>query len=190
LSNTGRHAEARREADEALQLDPLWLPANTLAGIFLLNAGQLDASIAQSKRALEINPDYWVARLHLGKAYEQKGMHDEALEQFRRSYAHSSGSTEPLARSARLLALRGRRFEARKVLAELMSESKQRYVPPYNIAIAHVGLGENDQALLWMRRACAERDVRLVFLKVEPLWNGLRADPRFAEIERCVNLPR
>ena len=83
LSNTGRHAEGRREVEEALRLDPLWLPANTLAGIFLVNAGQLDAAIVQLKRALEINPDYWVARHHLGKACEQKGMINEALEQYR-----------------------------------------------------------------------------------------------------------
>jgi DNA-binding winged helix-turn-helix (wHTH) protein/TolB-like protein/tetratricopeptide (TPR) repeat protein len=188
LSNTGRHAEGRRKVEEALRLDPLWLPANTLAGIFLLNAGELDASIAQSKRALEINPDYWVARDHLGKAYEQKGMFEEALEQYRQSYAHSAGSTEPLARRAHLLARMGRKSEARKILAEMMAISKQRYVPPYNIALMHVGLGDKDQALRWMGRACAEHDARMVFLKVEPLWGALRPDPRFSEIERCVGM--
>ena len=70
-----------------------------------------------------------------------------------------------------------------------MAMSKERYVPPYNIALVHVGLGEKDQALQWMGRACADRDSRMVFLKVEPLWNALRSDPRFAEIERCVGLP-
>ena len=71
-------------------------------------------------------------------------MIDEALEQYRQSYAHSSGSTEPLARSAHLLARSGHKPEARKILADLMAMSKERYVPPYNIALVHVGLGEND----------------------------------------------
>jgi hypothetical protein len=52
----------------------------------------------------------------------------------------------------------------------------------YNIAIVYVGLGEKEQALAWLVKAYEDRDVRLVFLKVEPKWDSLRADERFMDL--------
>jgi len=189
LSNTGRHNQALREIDEALRLDPLSFMHNTMRGTFLLHGGQVDAAIAAEKRALEIDSNLWVARIFLGKAYERKGLHVEALEQYRLSYAQSSGAIEPRARIAHLLAITGREEEARQILSELTVLSKDQYVPPYHFAMIHAGLGEYPAALRELRRACTERDVRLVFIGVEPLWNVLYSEPGWVDVERCVNLP-
>jgi adenylate cyclase len=189
LSNTGRHAEAVRETEEALRRDPLSFLGNALGGQFLLQAGQVDAAIAAEKRALQIDPDFWIAHVQLGKAYVAKGMNAEALEEYRASWAHSKGSTEPLGRTGHLLAKTGREREARKILADLMAMSKERYVPPYNIAMVHAGLGDKAEAVRWLRRGCTDRDARMVFLKVEPIWTALHGEPGFADVERCVNLP-
>jgi tetratricopeptide (TPR) repeat protein len=190
LSNTGRHGEALREADEALRLDPLSLMTNTLRVQFLLQGGKVDAAIAADKQALEIDSNFWVARMLLGNAYVQKAMVVEALEEYRVSYANSAGATEPRARTAHLLAITGREQEARKILAELTVMSKGRYVPPYNLAMIHAGLGERADAVRELHRACTERDVRLVFIGVEPLWKVLYNEPGWADVERCVNLPQ
>jgi DNA-binding winged helix-turn-helix (wHTH) protein/TolB-like protein/Flp pilus assembly protein TadD len=189
LSNTGRHAEALREAEEALRLDPLSVINNAVYGQFLLHAGRVDQSIAALKRGLEVEPTAWIVRLQLGNAFARKGMNAEALAEYQVSYAHSGGATEPLARTAYLLGKTGHESEARQILSELTTISKGRYVPPYNLAVVHTGLGENANALQELRRACVERDARLVFLKVEPLWNALHAELGFADVERCVNLP-
>jgi TolB-like protein/tetratricopeptide (TPR) repeat protein len=189
LSNTGRHSEALREVDEALHLDPLSLMTNTMKAQFLIHAGRVDAAIAADKGVLEINSNFWVARLLLGNAYVRKAMYAEALEEYRLSYEHSVVATEPRARAAHLLAITGREQEARKILSELTAMSKDRYVPPYNLALIHAGLGEHAKALRELHRACAERDVHLVFIGVEPLWNVLHNEPGWAEVERCVHLP-
>jgi serine/threonine-protein kinase len=190
LSNTGRHIEALREVDEALHLDPLSIMNNTLRGLFLLDGGGVDAAIAEEKRVLEIDSDVWVAHVVLGKAYERKAMYVEALEEYRLAYAQSAGATEARARTAHLLAITGRKQEARRILSELTAMSNGgHYVPPYNLAMIHAGLGEHAEAVRELHRACTERDVRLVFIGVEPLWNVLHNVPGWAEVERCVSLP-
>jgi TolB-like protein/Flp pilus assembly protein TadD len=189
LSNTGRHNEALRQVEAALHIDPLSLMNNTMRAQFLLQANRIDAAIAADKEALEINPGFWLAHMLLGNAFVRKAMYVEALAEYRVSYDPSTGATEPRARTAHLLAITGREQEAREILLELTAMSKRRYVPHYNLAMIHAGLGERAEAVHELRRACTERDVRLVFIGVEPLWNVLHDEPGWAEVERCVNLP-
>jgi len=74
------------------------------------------------------------------------------------------------------------------VIADLEELSKRRYVPPYNIALIYTGLGENDRAFEWLQKAYEERSSRLVWLKVVPEVDSLRADPRFQDLLRRVGL--
>jgi hypothetical protein len=85
-------------------------------------------------------------------------------------------------------ALAGRRAEATTVLRALMNASDQSYVPSYYIALVHLGLGDDAKALDWLERAYAERDVRMVFIGVDPLWDGLRKTPRFEALLKKMNL--
>jgi predicted nucleic acid-binding protein len=84
------------------------------------------------------------------------------------------------------LAKSGRRAEARAELEGLLKLSKERYVPPYNIAMVYNGLGKHEEARAWLERGYREREPRMVFLKVEPKWNNLRDDPRFQDVLRRV----
>ena len=78
-------------------------------------------------------------------------------------------------------------MEARAALDEMMRFSKERWVPPYNFALVYNALGENDKALDYLEKGFAEKDVRMVWLKVEPKWNNLRNEPRFIELMRRMN---
>jgi serine/threonine protein kinase len=189
LSCQGRNDESIREAQIAQKLEPLWIQVNIIAAQDLMLAQRNDEAIEQVKRSLEANPESWVLRLILGKTYEQKGMFDAALENYENSWKDSSGETEPLARIGHLSAVRGDAAKARDVLTQLRTLSKQRYVPPYNIALVQVGLGQKDQALQTLLRACRERDVRMVFLGVDPALAPLRSDPRFAQVAACAHQP-
>ncbi len=80
----------------------------------------------------------------------------------------------------------GKQAEARAALEELLKLSNEPYVPPYNIALIHNGLGERDETLAWLERGFEQRDPKMVFLKVEPKWNNLRDDPRFQDLMRRV----
>ena len=83
------------------------------------------------------------------------------------------------------LAKLGKR-EAQAALDALLKRSKERFVPPYHIAMVYNGLGDRDQALAWLERGFEQRDPKMAFLKVEPKWNNLRDDPRFRDLLRRV----
>ena len=86
------------------------------------------------------------------------------------------------------LALANRKEEARKVIDQLQERGKQRYVPPYRYAFIYAGLGDRTRALEWLEKAYEERDVRMVFLKIERGWDGLRGDAHFQAIVKRLGL--
>jgi hypothetical protein len=95
--------------------------------------------------------------------------------------------------NSKVIALRGYVFartgrleEAQTVLKTLLSIAKERYVPPYAMAIVHAGLGEFELSLQWLERCYDARDVHLIFLTVDPKWDPLRTEPRFSSLlQRC-----
>jgi hypothetical protein len=108
------------------------------------------------------------------------------LEAFQDAARLSSGNTKAMALRGHVLARLGRAAEARDIVKTLEALSRERYVPPYTIALVHAGLGERDAAFASLDRAYEARDVHLVFLPVDPRWDAYRSDPRFrALVERC-----
>ena len=190
LSAIGRHAEALVEIKRAKELDPLDLRTNAFEGLDLINAGRTDEGLAQLQKTFELNPDFWIAHLSAASAYIEKGMFAEAVAEARKARELSGVSSQPIAYGGYALAKAGKQAEARAVLEELLKLSTERYVPPYNIALVYHGLGENDKALEWLERGYGLRDARMVFLKIEPKWNDLRADPRFQDLLRRIGFPQ
>lgn len=143
-----------------------------------------EGSGSEHRRALEVNPNFWVAWVQLGKSYERMGRYDEALEAFEKATA-SGGTSEALSLAGYTYAVSGRRG-----VRELTATGKHSYVPPYNVALVHYGLGDTEDALRWLERAYEERDAHLVLLGVEPRWDSLRDNPRFKNLLERTNLPR
>ncbi len=187
LSNTGRHSEALAEIKRAKELDPVSLRINALEGQFLLHAGKTDAAIEELQKTLELDADFWLAYLFLSSAYIEKEMYDKALVEASKAKEFSLGHTQSLAYKSFILAKAGRKNEAKAALDELSGLSEKKYVPPYNLALAYNGLGENGKALDHLEKAYEEKNLLLVFLKVEPKWNDLRNEPRFIELMRRMN---
>jgi hypothetical protein len=87
-------------------------------------------------------------------------------------------------------AVRGRATEARQSLASLLARIKRgRYVSPEAVAIVYAGLGDRDRAFARLDRALDDRTWSLYLLRLEPMLDGLRGDPRFAPLVRRVGLP-
>lgn len=189
LSNTGRHDEALREVEQAIRLDPLSSLAGALKGQFLFHARRYPEAIEQLRQTLEINPAFWVALVQLGRSYVQVGRHQEAFEAFRKA-SESGGTTAPLSFTGYTYAASGLRVEAERTLLELRSPSEGTSVPPYNVALVYHGLGDTTEAMRWLEKADNERDVRMVFLGVDPLWDSLRSDPHFAGLLERMKLLR
>jgi hypothetical protein len=82
----------------------------------------------------------------------------------------------------------GRKSEARKILDELQQISKQKYVASAPIATIYIGLGNKDQALKWLEKAYDERLWEMGMLKVNPVFDPLRSDPRFMKLLTRIGL--
>jgi len=187
LSSTGRHDEALAKIKRARELDPLNLRVNALEGMFLIYAGQNDEAIVRLKKTLELDSNYRLAYVFVARAYSEKGMFAEAVAATSKARELSAVSTEPIAFGVYALTKVGKVTEARAALDEMLKLSTERYVPPYNFALVYNALGEHEKALDYLEKGFAERDVRMVFLKVEPKWNNLRTEPRFVELMRRMN---
>jgi TolB-like protein/Tfp pilus assembly protein PilF len=186
LAMTGRFDEAVAEGKRTLELDPLSIPANRQLGYTFYFARQYDQAIEQLRRTLELDPNFIPALTSLGSAYLQKSMYREGIAEFEKALAISPGNTQALWRLGYAYAVTGRRAEAQKVLDEL---SKKKYVPAFTMAIIYTGLGQKDQAFQWLEKSYEEHDSGpFSFVKVYPIFDPLRSDPRFADLLRRMNL--
>jgi adenylate cyclase len=191
LSNLGRHTEALTAIARAKQLDPLSRIICTLHGQFHYHAGPHRYREAEAllRFALEVDPHFWVAHIHLSKIWGMQRRYKAAIEAAQRAYRYSHGNTEATAVEGWSLAMSGRRSDARAKLKELKLLAKKKFVPPLHRALILAGAGEKTGALDELGEALVERDVRLTFLRVEPRWNPLREEPRFQKIMARLNLP-
>ncbi len=189
LKALGRFDEALAEIRRALDLDPLSLAINTGVGHVLYLARRYDEAIAQYRRTLELDPGFVQAHLWFGRPYLEKGMFREAIEELERAAKISEGSTISLAVLAHAYAAAGRRARATELLGRLKRRAGSSYVPSYWIGLVYVGLGDRDRAFAWLERACAERSSWLSWAMVEPRFDSLRDDPRFARLLSEMHLP-
>jgi TolB-like protein len=188
LAALGRYPESIAELEHAQQLDPLSLPINTDLGQSLYFARRYAEAVEQLLKTLEMGHRFVRAHVLLGAAYEQQGMYTEAVAALSQACEISGGNHLAAGGLGYTLAVAGRRDEAGETLRELEGLAAHGYVSPYTIALIHVGLGQHASALDWLRKAYEQRDVWLVWVRVNPRFDPLRADPRFAELLRLVNL--
>jgi tetratricopeptide (TPR) repeat protein len=181
----GRFPEAKDQLDQARELEPLSLIVNAVVGRVSYYARQYDAAIDQYRKTLEIDPDFHVARRFLGQAYAQQGKYEEALAQFQRF--PSPEGPHPLI--GYVYARMGMQPEAEKVLDDLSVVSGQQYVPPFHVALIYASLGKKDAALNWLEKAVDDRSFAVGLLKVEPMVDNLRDDPRFQKIIADMKFP-
>ena len=182
LMSMGRTSESIAEMNRAHDLDPLSISTNFSLGWRLYLAREYDQAIEQLRNTIDMDPDFVLPHLVLGQAYEQKKMYDQAITELRRAVDISQSSPPAVAALARAYAVSGRTTEARKLLDQLMEQSKRRYVSPFYVAIVYAGLGENDQALDWIEKAYKDRSNAIVFAKVDPQLDTLRSTPRFQSL--------
>jgi DNA-binding winged helix-turn-helix (wHTH) protein len=187
LSHMRRHDEAVRTIRRARELDPLLAVHHALSSQVAFAARDYEAAAQLARQAVVIDPEFWIGHLQLGQACEQLGKSELALEALNNAGRFSGGNSKAISLRGYLLGKSGRGKEAKEALGMLESVARDRYVPPYAMALVHAGLGEDDEAFGWLGRALAARDVHLVFLTVDPKWDPLRSDPRFiALLARCA----
>jgi eukaryotic-like serine/threonine-protein kinase len=188
LGSTGRAEQAVASQRRAQQLDPLSLIINTGAGWELYFARRHQEAIEQIRKTLEMDPTFARGHWFLGLAYEQEAMYREAIAEFQEAFDLSEGSPSMLGTLGHAYALSGNREKARQALAHLQELSKRRYVPPFDPAVIYAGLGDKERAFEWLEKAFEDRSWGMVRLKVDPRFDRLHADPRFASLLRRMGL--
>ncbi|MFQ5864552.1 MAG: protein kinase [bacterium] len=188
LSWVGLFDEAINAFKQAQKLDPLSIIINTDMAWSYHLAHQYDRALEHYQHALELEENFFLTHFLLGQTYEQKGMYPEAIAEFQKAVKLSRGLALIVGGLGHAYAVSGRTAEALKVLAELNERAKHEYVSAYNLAVIYAGLGDKDQAFKWLEKACGERFSWLVFLKVEPIFDSLRSDPRFTVLLQKMGL--
>lgn len=177
-----RTDEALIQAQRAKELDPLSLIINTDLGLVFYRARRFDEAIAQFRKTIETEPGFAPAHWNLGRALEQKGMFDEAISELEQAVKLSGRSPVYLASLGHAYGLSGQRQEAQKIVGELETMGSKKYVSPNLLAVVYVGMGDKDRAFEWLNKAHADRSDFMVVLQVDPALDGIRDDPRFAEL--------
>ncbi|MCA1557549.1 MAG: tetratricopeptide repeat protein, partial [Acidobacteria bacterium] len=188
LTSQGRFEEGFGEMKLAHELEPFSLIINRDVGRHYYFLRQYDQAIDKCCKTLETDPSFFLAHFYLIPAYEQKGMFEEAIKELQKAITLSGGSSSMMALLGHVYAVSGRRDEALEVLKELKEKSEREYVPSYYFFLVYLGLDEKDQAFEWLQRAHSERSTHLVWLKVDPIFDDLRSDPRFTELARRMRL--
>jgi len=139
------------------------------------------------KRALNVAPDYYYAYWILGMVYEQEKMYVEAIAAYHKAVDNAGGMTSCFASLGHAYAISGKTNEANRVLNELIELSKNQYISSYDIATIYVGLGEIDEAMIWLEKAFAQRDGYLGgWINVDPRLNVLKSDERFINLLKRI----
>src|SRR5713101_125746 len=189
LSRMGRVDEALKEILRAQELDPLSLIINDNVGEVYEWARQYDRAIEQLRKTLEMDPNFARTHLDLGAVYQDKGMFDEAIAEFQKGRELGGENWPelrvPLQRAYETSGYRGYYQEQLRLLKE---RSKQSYVAPVTIAIIYARLGDKESAFTWLEKAQRER-TGLFFIKVEPVYDPMRSDPRFRDLLHRAGLP-
>ena len=175
-----RTDEAIATVEHAVALEPLSFPTLWGAAWVYHYAGRFEPAIEQCRKVIEMEPYYLKARLQLGQSLSALGRHDEAIRELERAAAIAVRDPRSLMPLGHAYGAAGERDSATAILGELDEQARKSYVFPNYFASVYAGLNERDEAFKWLERAVDDRDGRLVMLKVDPMFAGLRDDPRYA----------
>ena len=174
----------------ALEIDPASPVINVyVAGAFHYGR-QFDQAAERLRKTLESDPDFGLARLLLARTLCRQFRYREAIDEFRRARPLTEGSSEASAGLGHALGLMGEKEKARKILRRLERTRREgnSYVSAFQLALVELALGDHDAVFELLQQACDERCCDLIFLKVDPAYDVLRADPRFQELLDRIGL--
>jgi TolB-like protein/DNA-binding winged helix-turn-helix (wHTH) protein/Tfp pilus assembly protein PilF len=188
LMSRGRVEESLAASNRARELDPFSLSISVHRGFLLGNARRYEEAGEQLRRVIAMDPNHYQAHWFLGHIYAYNGQLDEAVAASEKAVSLSGRAPSALGMLGLVYGLSGRKGEATKILKELLEINERRYVTPAAVAYVYIGLGDKDRAFVWLEKAYQERSNYIAWLKVNPIVDSLRPDPRFADLVRRVGL--
>jgi adenylate cyclase len=182
-----RPEEAMAQIQRAVELDPLNALFQDFYAMDLMYARRYDDAVALLRKILDNSPNDPIALSTLRSAYHMKRMYKEALEIWKASYA-AKGDREAEEALARGFAENGYQRALQRVAETLIARSKTSYVTPWQIGTLYTRAGMNKEALDWLEKAYEAHDPNMPYISVDPIFDGLRNEPRFQDILRRMKL--
>ncbi len=186
LITMGRTAEALAEIKRAQGLDPFRISTKANEAAIFLFARRYDEALQVAQDVIKLQLDYGLIHEYLANTYAAKRMYTEAINEYEKYMSINGETTGILSYLGYAYAMSGKREEALAILDKLKTTKK--YVSPADLGVLYAGLGDKEAAFQSLARAYAAHDMQLWSLKVNPHYDSLRADPRFAELMRRVGL--
>ena len=191
LRALGRVDEAIEEAETAFSLDPLSPIINANVGLCFYVARRYEEAAALFRRTITVEPEFFWSRYLLGLTQRQRGEYTQALTELR--LALSLANDKPmeavvLSDLAYTFGILKDEGEAHRLIGELKALAKVYHVAPYDLAVAHLGVGDKNTAFDWLEEAYRTRDEGLLWLKVDPVLDEVRNDPRYLTLLKQVGL--
>jgi tetratricopeptide (TPR) repeat protein len=174
------------EIRRALDLDPFSVIMNRIHADILVDGRKFDEAIPLYKKTIELDPNFPTAHFFLGRAYEAKGMYDEAVAEYSKAQEINGVPPQVIKRLHDTYTQHG--FKA-YVQQNAEQSLAQKNFPPFVIATFFARLDRNDEALMWLEKGYEQRDFRMTLLSVGFDFDRLRSDPRFKELVRRIGLP-
>lgn len=188
LMSLGRVEESLAMSNRARELDPLSLSISAQRGFLLENARRYQEAIEQLQQIIAVDPENYQAHWLLGNIYAFNGQLNEAIASAEKAVELSDRAPGALGILGMVYGFAGRKAEASRILNELLSLTKTRYVTPAALAYVNIGLGDKDQAFFWLEKAYEERSNFIAYIMVVPIADPLRSDPRFESLLKRTRL--
>jgi len=183
----GHSSEALREHERALQLDPESPVTSYCYGQTLYLLRRYDEAAHYFRSALALDPSLARAHASLGMVFLQQRNYATALSEMERAVALTPGLGRVKADLGYSYAAVGNKDKAREILNEFLKLFRPASFPAFMIAEVYIGLGDRHNALEWLHRALDQKDLA-PFLSCDPVFDPLRADPRFSAVLKRANL--
>jgi len=186
LSLDGRVEEAIEHAERARELDPLSLITNLNLGARYYYARDYEQAERHYLTVLDLDPDFSLTHMFLARLYQETGRTDAALREM--ELADPPSGQNPLVKAFRVfsLARAGDEAGARAILEEMSEMAQVQYVPAHTFAIAHAGLGDQEEMFRQLEVAVEERSGMIPFLAVEQISDEYRSDPRMEALASLI----
>ena len=188
LLSLGQFDNAIAEVKRALELDPLSLIINADLGRTYYFARRFDEAIEQLHKTLEMDPNFYFAHRHLGAVLIAKGDFKTAIAEYEKARTLNS-DPRVLGSLAYAYARSGDRPQALKILEQMKNISGNHYVSAESFALVYLGLGNREEALHWLEQSYQDRFPEITRIKVDPLLDPLRGEPRFEALVNKVVPP-
>lgn len=186
LASNGDLDHAIEQMNKALTIDPLSPEVNSFLAWDYYLRRDYDRCLEISGKAMQMFHDFWVPHLGAGMCYFAKGQYPQAIQEYEAARAMNPEASFPMAGLGMSYARLGNNGTARNVAHDMENLAKQSYISPLYIGLIYDALGERDKEFEDYAKAYDDRSEYLLWLTTDPVFDGVRGDPRFSDLVKRV----